>query len=816
MCAAPTPATSTSIASAGQSLLSRLALPLRSRTRNLTDFHIRLDDPYRKYSPGDVVKGAVVITVVKPVRITHITVCLHGFVRVFKNPSNRNDPLPELLNSANPRKSQYLGNGHASLFQDEVTLCGEGRIESGVYEFNFELEFPSKGIPTSIDFERGTISYLVTATITRPTSIAATMTCDQKVSLVETVDVGPMLPPRARTISLEPITKRKRRRTLKSVKSVVAETTDGSSGSDGRRAASVFAEELVSQSGSTEGNVHPQSPRPSEVQSDTSADSMASGSTDGRSVSMEVMTSSAKFTIGSQESALKEYVADKTIVANIELLKSGCLPGDNIPVKIYIKHTKVIKSMHGVIITLYRQGRIDSAPPLSLFTDLTGKEAARLKHEDYYPKSRTGLGGLSLMSAGTSSLFRKDLSQTFAPLIVDPSTLVAVVNASIRVPEDVFPTISGVPGEMISFKYHVEVVLDLGGRLAGQQRHIPRIGAMTLPSTYGNSSSGRADSNTITTNANMLSAWGGSIVDTDHIRREKSVVACLFEVIVGTTDSARKRSKITKLNAEGSTDAPTSPGATHDIPAENQQDANAGEESYAEHDVYADQYHNSQYGTEYHDYYSGDASEYEQYPGYSNHPGPQAHIPPPEVPEENDLGEKERIRRAEERLLPSQPPVEGGEASSSRAAFIPSAPNASFDEPSDDIYNAEDAPPSRHPHTTTFHPDQPPIISTSSSNNTWLPSAPTLEDLTPTGARPTDDKQELERQRLMAEASAPLEYPEAESSVAASNRGFEPSAPLLVEGDEYGPGHAHADAQPESSGGEASGRSGDVLPRYER
>lgn len=142
----PTPST-------GRSLLSRLTAPLKSRTRNLTDFHIRPDEPHRKYSPGDLVKGAVVLTVVKPIRLTHLTVCLHGFVRVYKNPNSANEPVPDLglTASNNPRKSQYFGNGHASLFQDEQTLCGEGRLDTGVYEFNFELEFPRKGLPSSVD-----------------------------------------------------------------------------------------------------------------------------------------------------------------------------------------------------------------------------------------------------------------------------------------------------------------------------------------------------------------------------------------------------------------------------------------------------------------------------------------------------------------------------------------------------------------------------------------------------------------------------------------------------------------------------------------
>lgn len=155
MCADVTPTSSSSrIASTRRSLLSRLTLPLRARTRNLTDFHIRPQEPHRRYAPGDLVKGAVVLTVLKPVRVTHLTICLHGFVRVFKRANDANDALladTGLTTSRDGTKTQYFGNGHASLFQDESTLCGEGRLESGIYEFNFEMEFPSKGLPTSID-----------------------------------------------------------------------------------------------------------------------------------------------------------------------------------------------------------------------------------------------------------------------------------------------------------------------------------------------------------------------------------------------------------------------------------------------------------------------------------------------------------------------------------------------------------------------------------------------------------------------------------------------------------------------------------------
>lgn len=155
MCANATPTASTSpFASTGRSLLSRLTAPLRgARTRNLTDFHIVPDEPHRRYSPGDLVTGKVVLKVLKPVRLTHITVCLHGVVRVFKHHGDKSELVAadSGLTSGNTRKSQYFGNGHASLFQDEQVVCNEGRIEAGIYEFHFTLEFPRKGLPSSID-----------------------------------------------------------------------------------------------------------------------------------------------------------------------------------------------------------------------------------------------------------------------------------------------------------------------------------------------------------------------------------------------------------------------------------------------------------------------------------------------------------------------------------------------------------------------------------------------------------------------------------------------------------------------------------------
>jgi len=650
---------------------------------------------------------------------------------------------------------------------------------------------------------------MITATLTRPTSIAATSSCDRKVSLVETVDIGLMPPPKAKVISLEPIPRRTRRRkTTKTKDSESQDITDAISVKDtGRQAGSPLPHDHDNQAGSIDQLPTPRSPVPSEAQSivstANSTDSTVSSST-GLSFRLGPVPSSAKSTQSPKHSKSESRngsscsVDDQTITATIQLLKSGCLPGDNLPLKISIKHTKPIKSMHGIIVTLYRQGRIDSAPPLSLFTDLKGKEVERLKHEEYYPKSKTGLGGLSLSSAGSSSMFRKDLAQTFAPILVDPHTLSAVIHASVRIPEDVFPTISGVPGQMISFKYYVEVVVDLGGKLASQQRHLPRLGAVSVFPNYGNSSAIRGDGNSI------VAAYGGSIVETDHIRREKGVVAPVFEVIVGTIDSARVRgrgqSSVRKETINWDEEASAKPAVEQKPPFSTYKTGpNPANEQYPI------PYFDHPYEEQNPQYYADEAYDYQVlYPEQG--PPPPAHdhtsVPPPEIQAENGLDEKERARRAEARLLPSQPPIDVPGASSMSAAVRPSVSPTDAEE---DLYGAEDATPPAF--SNGFHASSHSIL----ADSTLAPSAPTLEDLTPTNTQSRDDKQELERRRLLTEASSPSGPPadgEDDAGEGSSSQHFEPSAPILPDDDDY-------DGQYSQHGFAGSSRR-ETLPKYER
>lgn len=784
----------TSSQQSARSLLSRIKSPLQSKARNFTDFYIQPDDPHRQYTPGDIISGSVILKVVKPLRITHLVISLHGFAQVFKNPNSPGDSYKNYATTigsgkgtkGTPKGGSYFGNGFASLFDDEAVLCGEGRLGEGVYHFNFELEFPAKGLPSSIDFERGTISYMLTSTLTRPTTISPTTSCEAKVCVMDSIDIAPVPEPKPRIISLEPITRRVKGKSTARRRTRVNETGQLSSeAGESMRSGRVGDLSTLGEDGDL-----PQSPAPSDVSFESQLSSGAGSGTEYGIRSINTTEGTLSTAQGSKTTLSK----GKTITATIEVLKGGFLRGDQIPIKITVKHTKHVRSLKGIIMTLYRQARVDMHPALPVGPNPSGGKA---KAEDYYPRSKTGLGGLSLSSAGSSHLFRKDLSQSFAPLFVDPRTLTAEIKAAVRVPDEAFPTISNVPGAMISFRYFVEVVVDVQGKLSGLDRVFPNAGLINVPTYDGGAGVGIQEGG----GANLFSTWGGTFADTDSIRREKGVISCLFEVVVGTKDSERngKRRQQAPQPDFGGQDV-------HEIPLgpdEAAQYPEGGDPAYYQYgdDHYYDHYaYDHAYGDGYYD------------PTYYDDPQP-AYIPPPEPESEEGLSEKERIRRAEARLLPSQPPSAAGPSSPSSTVHVGLPPSAPILEEDDDTHLPYTTTPSSstapHPIPPASGPQTPDPSQPSSAPSTIIagesnsirplphfpPSSPAPRYAPPASdschVPPTDDKHELQRRRLELERSAPpsddpedVAGPSHPPVTGMGDLTLAPSAPVINEDDE--------------------------------
>jgi arrestin-related trafficking adapter 9 len=643
---------------------------------------------------------------------------------------------------------------------------------------------------------------MITAVLTRPSPITPTQSCEYKLGFLEKVDIGAVPVPQPRTIFLEPITKSKKRKSPHVDKGTVPGAPElaepVTSDRDSMRAAENSTEGSIADDMSQDVQYSVRSPNASEIRSENSGETHTSGST-GRSGKAPDVSN------GLQPGPVKKVANNKTITATVEILRGGSIPGDVIPIRVSVQHIKKIKSLFGVIVTLFRQGRIDFQPPISLFGNLSKEEARRLERDEYYPKSKTGLGGLSLTSAGSCSVFRKDLSQVFAPLIIDPVTLKSSVTTHIRLPEDVFPTLKGLPGEIISFKYQVEVILDLGGKLAsllqaGQAKANQNAPNATVLNPYDP--------------ATGLASMSRTIVDTNPMRRQKGVVHATFEVVVGNVDTSRQRGR------GHSRPEPIVLVHDADMSLSNGEQRTPGIQIDAVPVAYDLSDETPFYSESFPPYPEEVAAPRPAYMA----PPPLApeYVPSPEVANDAELSEKERVRRAEERLLPSQP------VGPSLSEAGPS--NSRDDE--DDIYHTEG------------QPSAPPLLAQGQpQSDNHAPTAPSIDDFTPAAAatHPTEDKQELERRRLLEEASAPPEFPDdydaGVGSSSLSHAGpsaptgpsapptaaptgpteLEPSAPVINEEDNYGTHYTYPIAAASSSAAaHPSSAPAEPLPKYER
>lgn len=618
---------------------------------------------------------------------------------------------------------------------------------------------------------------MLTATLTRPTTISPVTSRSTKVKFQDSIDIESMHTPKSRVITLEPISKRGKVKLVKPGSSVTTQTTNSGgamigtgtssgsgSGTGTGTGTGTGAGRLTrnnTQNSTTSRSIHsivnpPLSPSPSE---DTVQTNNTANTTSTQSFQMVEVESPAQKGNSPQNSDSRSNATSSsahTITATSELPRHGALPGDTVPIRVSITHSKA--DVRGVVIaTLYRQGRVDMHPPLPLPTK--GGKEKKHEYEDVYPKSRTGLGGLYFATASPNSVFRKDLAQSSTMMIVNPATMTADITTSIKVPENAFPTIANVPGGMISFTYHVEVVVDLFGKL-GETRLWPRL-----------TSSEPTFSHSTTTGNQISSDWANNILDTAPLRRTKSVVTFEMSLVVGTLDSGRKRRQAKQAEAQP-IDGTSQWGEEgwHD-------------QQYYQHYGYDDQYYDEMgYPT-----YDGYPYQYDYDANYSADVPTSATetIPPPEPYDSVD--EKTRLRRQEELLLPSEPPQEG-ESSSSAQPYAATAPEIPSNPSNQGIHNPNDG--SATP--STLHPAS--SVASAQSADTIRPytASPPPAHFAGEGVQATDDKQELERRRLLAQTSAPPLDNNSQSSSSTVTPPpppppplLAPSAPTINEQDEY-------------------------------
>jgi hypothetical protein len=295
---------------------------------------------------------------------------------------------------------------------------------------------------------------------------------------------------------------------------------------------------------------------------------------------------------------------------------------------------------------------------------------------------------------------------------------------------------------MISFRYYVEVVVDIQGRLGAQERALAGLPGLTAITTSGGDD--------LENERSGMTASGTYMVDTAPVRRDKGVVTATFEVIIGTRDSERRKGK---QKEEANATIPEEPTPVeHPLQAATEGGADRQYSGYPSEDDY--------WGYSYHDWTYGNANGHDHWDYHGNGQGNGWDMPPeipmPRVPDESQLSDKERARRAEERLLPSQPPDMDQQAS--EGAHAATAPYL----PGEDVPGLYGAPTPAY--ESTHHASSVPAssafqtprsdMSASSPAPEYFPTAGPSNHV-PVTSTPTDDKEEIRRRELEAAASAP-------------------------------------------------------------
>ena len=707
------------------------------KSKSFVEFAILAQEPYRSYLAGNQVKGQVRLCVVRPIRITHLVIYLHGYVDVRGGPGSS---LPEIVPNTAIDLTSRVGKlqakaGVLTLFETYAVLAREGPLGPAKYSYGFDVGFPTKRshrLPSSLTFERGSISYLLTAVLTQPpdssNSSSPVHMTTARLNFIERVDVGTRPVPLPITLYIEPRPKRRKQKGVASpsvaempTPEQLLEVSETQSCDASARHIQMSFDDAsdVDDVARMSHSLPPRSPVQSDGRSQASfgaESSLSAGATSRSTRSLEPYT-------------LGPSLDRRTITATFTLKHAGWLPGDVISIKCFIQHFKPIHSARGLVVTLYREARID--------TSRSGDNAdSSTVSED----SWTALSSLSLSSGGSVSRFRKELCQSYIPIYLDPTSMSAEVVPKVKVPTNSFPTLEKLPTNILSFIYYAEILLDLDGRMSSLLHNAAR-GSKYFGTASGDGSlsSDRCDER-----------WSHNFWDTEYLRRVKGTIAIRLPIIVGSMDSSRHLGEklvrrqyfeyCENRDAQSSSDFAPSSGSWEEV-----------------HGPYGEAV-----STDLHEWPQSQSELSDRHPSSST----TRAVDQPYAAPADTLPEEQRLPPEPHRHITTEPsrpsfPNEKENLQAVEQSLILSCP------PQDDYAITPSAPP------LVDSVDDPP-----SSNTPSYPSAPALDNLysnvssNPSGLAyecgntnenavrgSTDDKQELERRRLMVEASSPGEVP---------------------------------------------------------
>ncbi|KAK6461988.1 Rim8 protein [Scheffersomyces coipomensis] len=558
-----------SIENSFASISSNLKIDFNS----VDEFYIQLDQPHKTWLPGDEVPGQIILISKKNLVNIVITLSLIGYVKLNLSHSKLR-PIKHTLFDHTIKIFGGNNSNNNSPSDNSQTDINNG-LSKGEHVFPFIVKLPNKRIFTSIDFGKGSITYVLRASIgnssnyifqsnlspslptnsltsihsnssnpnTPPDTTSTTSSnnlisktknlkilhnpsysSEKIINIVNPIDVTSLPSPKPKRLILKDprsSATKKLSRTQSSTSTINTFSTISSNNSDSNGDATTINNtnnnsSMINNNGSNNTN-------------NSNGPSMTSTTTTTTTNNNNTTLTSSAMTINSTGNTLNSsFQKPVTIKVSLEVPQRGYLRGELIPIKLSISHLKKIQDLNGIIITFVRVCRLDNGP------------------DTFYES------------------FRKDLQQSIIPLYVDPVTFQSEINTSVRVPADSFPSIVGCP--LVSFQYFIEVLINLSGKSLSldsegisTDRHSPNndnsngnnVNDHQILNSNGMNGSIIPNPNTILGNSDSSSKFNfnfhnsatlssqhhnerSGFINTDKFKRSKKFLQLTTEIIIGT------------------------------------------------------------------------------------------------------------------------------------------------------------------------------------------------------------------------------------------------------------------------------------------
>lgn len=571
-----------------------LSSPFRIDFNSVSDFYIVLDNPHNSWLPGDEISGQIILISKKNLANIIITLSLVGFVKI--NASSHSKLRPVRHNLFNHTIKIYGDNSNPST---PTNTNNDQEFSNGLFKgehrFPFIVKLPNKRIFTSIDFGKGSITYLLRASMGDIHSINnshesasnshtngasafgdssvnntssgffsktknlkllnnSNYTTEKLINLINPIDINTLPNPKPKRLIIKDprYNHRKLSRTQSSnstINTFNTYSTFSSNNSD--------SNDTHSQHEGTNTQNHSDSQIPGSQSHET--ETIPNQTTEEQSQSQSHAFENAQgrpLATNSESTPNTPSNVDDDMISNQKENYFHNNANSNVS---YDCKPETIKVSLSIPKKGYLRGELIpiklNINHLRKVQDVNGiiVTFVRVCRLDNGPE-------------GLFDSFRKDLAQSVIPLYVDPNTFTSEINTSIRIPADSFPTISGCP--LVSFQYFVEVLVNLSGKTVVLDDNLPKssVGSdnghqspiIDFPNSNGgnmnNSNTNAANSELDSSGKNISDSLNdfklqfnylssvtdfnqkerSTFINTDKYKRMKKFLQLTSEIVIGT------------------------------------------------------------------------------------------------------------------------------------------------------------------------------------------------------------------------------------------------------------------------------------------